>query len=526
MKKKIIISLTCIVISANLSYSQSNQWMIFNTSNSSIPTNNVSEVTIDQENNIWFVAPWYLPSDTGLGIIKFDFNSFEIINETSDGINLTYTSRLVSDLESRIWFFGLSSNNYFGAFWGYKNGDWIYYTPENSPMPNLGFNSVTVDSNNNKWMLFPNDFGNDYIARLENNSIWTLWNDGQYSILQSPYTLKLTAVDSANNLWIGGNTGLVKFDGVTQTHYQTPLGLYPQQICIDKQENIWSIGGGSWDHLVKFKDGIYTDFPSIKGQNCAIDNSNNLWIGSNDELLKYDGMTWTTINSSNSSLPPNDGISYIITDNWGNLVLGLISINNQPNTGGLVIYNPEGIIIPVELISFALEQLNNSVIIKWSTATELNNSGFELFRNEKLLSFIEGNGTTTEQQSYEYIDRPLEVGVYKYNLYQIDYDGTKNKIATQNIKFSIEPLAYILKQNYPNPFNPSTTINYSIKKNGLVTLKVYSILGKEVATLVNENQEAGNYSIKFNASKLPSGIYFYSLKSGGFSSTKKLILLK
>lgn len=87
-------------------------------------------------------------------------------------------------------------------------------------------------------------------------------------------------------------------------------------------------------------------------------------------------------------------------------------------------------------------------------------------------------------------------------------------------------MVYSLNQNYPNPFNPITTVNYSIKKVGLVTLKVYDILGNEVAALVNENQEGGNYSIKFNASDLPSGIYFYSLRSGSFSSTKKLILLK
>lgn len=83
-----------------------------------------------------------------------------------------------------------------------------------------------------------------------------------------------------------------------------------------------------------------------------------------------------------------------------------------------------------------------------------------------------------------------------------------------------------LFQNYPNPFNPATTIYYSISKNGLVNLKVYDFLGKEVTELVNEAKEAGNYSITFNASELPSGIYFYTLTSGNFKSTKKLILLK
>ena len=85
---------------------------------------------------------------------------------------------------------------------------------------------------------------------------------------------------------------------------------------------------------------------------------------------------------------------------------------------------------------------------------------------------------------------------------------------------------YVLYQNYPNPFNPSTTINYSIKSAGLVTLKVYDILGTEVATLVNERKEPGNYDVTFNAANLPSGIYVYMLISGNFLDSKKLILAK
>ena len=85
---------------------------------------------------------------------------------------------------------------------------------------------------------------------------------------------------------------------------------------------------------------------------------------------------------------------------------------------------------------------------------------------------------------------------------------------------------YQLLQNYPNPFNPTTTIKYSIKNSGLVSLKVYDILGHEVATLVDQNQQIGNYDVSFDASRLASGIYYYRLKSGTFIQTKKLILLK
>jgi hypothetical protein len=88
------------------------------------------------------------------------------------------------------------------------------------------------------------------------------------------------------------------------------------------------------------------------------------------------------------------------------------------------------------------------------------------------------------------------------------------------------PMRYELAQNYPNPFNPTTTINYSIPKQGMVTLKVYNMLGQEVATLINKQQSAGNYSVDFNATKLASGVYVYRLNSGDFTMTKKLVLLK
>jgi hypothetical protein len=83
-----------------------------------------------------------------------------------------------------------------------------------------------------------------------------------------------------------------------------------------------------------------------------------------------------------------------------------------------------------------------------------------------------------------------------------------------------------LEQNYPNPFNPSTTIQFRVPNSSFVNLKVYDILGREVATLVNEEKPAGNYEVEFNANDLSSGIYFYTLKAGKYLQTRKLILMK
>ena len=85
---------------------------------------------------------------------------------------------------------------------------------------------------------------------------------------------------------------------------------------------------------------------------------------------------------------------------------------------------------------------------------------------------------------------------------------------------------YSLSQNYPNPFNPNTMIKYSIKERGFVQLKVYDILGKEVTTLVNEEKQQGNYSVNFDGSNLPSGVYLYSLRINDFAENRKMILLR
>ena len=141
------------------------------------------------------------------------------------------------------------------------------------------------------------------------------------------------------------------------------------------------------------------------------------------------------------------------------------------------------------------------------------------------VGFVEGNGTTTETQNYSFIDENLEPGNYYYRLKQVDFDGTSELSDVIETEVSA-PIDYSLSQNYPNPFNPSTTISYSIPNDGHVTIKVYDVLGNEVASLVDEQKQSGTFDVHFNASALSSGVYYYSLKAGEFTSTKKLVLMK
>jgi hypothetical protein len=198
-------------------------------------------------------------------------------------------------------------------------------------------------------------------------------------------------------------------------------------------------------------------------------------------------------------------------------------------------------IVPVELISFNANVDGNSVKINWMTATETNNAGFEVQRLEDSniekvqqwvnIGFVSGKGTTTEPQNYLFSDNDLVAGKYQYRLMQLDYDGSFEYSNIIEVEV-LNPNKFILVQNYPNPFNPVTRIQYQVSSISKVTLKVYDVLGKEIAILVNEQKEPGSYEVNFNAVDLSSGIYFYSLHAlsadglQNFSSVKKMTLLK
>jgi hypothetical protein len=186
-------------------------------------------------------------------------------------------------------------------------------------------------------------------------------------------------------------------------------------------------------------------------------------------------------------------------------------------------------VVPVELSSFNANVNGTDVNLTWSTATETNNSGFEVQRKSGsdfvTIGFVRGNGTTTEVQNYSFTDSKLSVGNYSYRLKQVDFDGTFEYSNVINVDLTA-PAVFALEQNYPNPFNPSTMISYSIPQSSFVTLKVYDIIGNEVATLVNETKSAGKYDIRFDASNLSNGVYLYSIKTDNFTSTKKMILMK
>ena len=190
--------------------------------------------------------------------------------------------------------------------------------------------------------------------------------------------------------------------------------------------------------------------------------------------------------------------------------------------------------IPVELTSFTASAIGNEVTLNWRTATEVNNSGFEVERNSGAgftkIGFVPGAGTTSEPNLYSFTDVELKAGQYVYRLKQVDYDGSFEYTQEVTVEV-ITPSVFSLEQNYPNPFNPTTTIAFSLAIDSKVSLRIFNTLGQEIKSIVNGNLSQGFHEVNFDASAFNSGVYFYKIDAQGidgqkFTQVRKMILTK
>lgn len=239
-----------------------------------------------------------------------------------------------------------------------------------------------------------------------------------------------------------------------------------------------------------------------------------VWQSSNN------GVTWTQ-----NTRPTGVTATMNVVRFFGDANVGIAG-----GVGGVLLKSTLPPIVPVELTSFTASAGNDNVTLNWTTATEINNKGFEVERSSNnadfsVIGFVNGKGTTTETSDYSFTDNNLTQGTYYYRLRQIDFDG---QFEYSNVVEAVieAPSVFALNQNYPNPFNPSTKINYSVAAPGNVKLAIYNLLGQEVATLINGFMEAGQYEITFDAKDLPSGSYIYKIETGQFVQARKMLLTK
>jgi len=193
--------------------------------------------------------------------------------------------------------------------------------------------------------------------------------------------------------------------------------------------------------------------------------------------------------------------------------------------------------LPVQLKSFSAATNRLSSELHWSTATETNNYGFEIERKAvssqlsaiswQKVGFVAGAGTSTSPKEYSYVDASVSPGRYAYRLKQVDNGGTFSYSGSAEVEIGLAAKEFKLESNYPNPFNPSTTIAFTLADDGKATLKVFNMLGQEVATLFDGEAQAGRIQqVKFDASRLPSGLYFAKLESGKQQMLRKMVLMK
>jgi len=228
-----------------------------------------------------------------------------------------------------------------------------------------------------------------------------------------------------------------------------------------------------------------------------------------------------------------DGTSFA-----NNQAIGGFAGTVNPAAGSVVIISAADGPLPVELVSFTSTITSLGINLQWKTATEINNSGFEVQRAESTgksstqfirIGFVQGNGNSNSPKSYSFVDENYISGQAVYRLKQIDNDGSYKYSTSVTVNYT--PTKYELSQNYSNPFNPVTTIKFQLPDVQHVILNIYNILGERVKSLVNDNYNSGNYSIQWDATndlgnKVSSRIYLYRIQTTKFTQVHKMLLLK
>ena len=452
-------------------------------------TNNVNLIQKDNLGNIYasalesvFDPPGYLFRSTNLGLtwsIPYESipdNPYNVQNLFINDSGYIFTIQGHGG-SSGMYTTVLKSTD-FGSTWNL-----IYYMFCACEQGGLGFSMIENVTGtlfvSDMFILYPQYWLLYSIRRKEQGGNWTTFAN---TFASNMYLYNNELYMATTSIYSSSSLGLIKSSDDGNTYVQLNNGfsdLYIKQLIL-KPEVFIALNGNE----------IYR----------SLDEGNN-WM-----ILDHTGL--------------NGNINRIYLDD--NQILYACTNN------GIYIYTG---VLPVELTSFTAFYKSPDVELTWSTATELNNHGFEIERSFDeeswaTIGFRKGKGTASQPQNYNFSDDISEVSVLKlfYRLKQIDFNG--NFEYSKIVEVEIAPVEFSLSQNYPNPFNPSTKISWQSPVGSWQTLKVYDILGKEVAILVNEEKSAGSFNVEFNASHLASGIYYYQLRAGDFVETKKMVLLR
>ncbi len=334
------------------------------------------------------------------------------------------------------------------------------------------------------------------------------------------------AVSTEGQVFSWGANSIGQLGDNSTTSSLVPVMVYSDGVLSGK--TITAVASGQAHSLALDSDGKVYSW----GGNWSGELGNNTSTSSqvpvevyNSGVLSGKTITAIGIGEYHSIALGSDGTVYCWGENWA----GQLGNNTTDNSN--VPVEVSGAPLPVELTSFSALVVDGKVELSWQTATELNNYGFEIQKSAsnstwKKIGFVEGNGNSNATLDYSFTDNSPIAGRAKYRLKQIDTDGKYTYSKELEVSSAV-PTQIELAQNYPNPFNPSTTIKFGLTEDTRVSLKIYNLLGEEVAVLINnKTMNAGQHSRSFNADKLASGTYIYRLSAGKNVMEKKMILVK
>jgi hypothetical protein len=444
---------------------------------SSGTTNIFNNKVHDVSNNLSSGSPY------SAGIIVYNNGATDIMNVFN---NVVYAINNGGGMASG----GAASTRIMGL---YNNGVGIV---------NFYFNSVYLMNTANVTYIFQSAClyisGGPTTVNIKNNLLKNAWGSGSTQSNNCMLLNNGTGVISDYNIFDSPATGVAY-------SVSTGSGFVPASLNYSTLAN-WQAASGS----------SLTGSPDVHSKQIAIDYT-NLTAGSENLHLNLSSINTNYIGTPIST----PSITTDIDGETRNATYPYIGADEN------LTY-----VLPVELTSFTAIAKGRGVELAWKTATEINNAGFaveqkDINNNWNKIGYVEGSGTTNAPQSYSFIVKVSTPQKYQFRLKQIDRDGkfTYSGIVEATTAFTADD--YKLSQNYPNPFNPSTTFSFAMKNTEQTMVKVYNLVGQEVATLFDGIAQPNHiYTVKFDAKNLPSGMYFYSLQSNSKNEVKKMMLMK
>lgn len=457
---------------------------------------------IDMNGNFWVA---------GNGVVrKFDGLNWTNYTRYNTGLAENFNEDIFVDSKNRKWF---ANGN--GGIQVWDCPHWEAYGPWNEnlfPIPQT-FTTIGTSTaeapNGDIWFTYDGTYG--YAVRIPGGEYWnySAWEvfemSNSHPWFQSPLEVEVTDNLEVFFRTYSGNTFLYDYATNTWDVFYTGSGLTGNPSCMTPHNGKMYFGqyggldiydSGSWSHI---------DFSTFNVNitwvfDIDFDANDNMWLGTVEGLWKYDGTDWTNWTTANSNIAA-DLVSSVEIDKTNNIIyVGAHNTYIWPYYGGISYFNGTGNTFttylegssPVahkQVEDLALDTLGNIWILTQSEGITVHNP--------------------TGVLGFECIDRTLQTGTT--GIVQINPESVKD---------------FYLNQNYPNPFNPVTRISFTLPENSFTILKVYNLLGEEVATLIEADMEAGVHSTEWKAAGFASGVYLYRLQAGSYTGIKKMILLR